>query len=109
VDIDVLRARLQSLNMLQTIREGRVPRGLALLWVLLPAVLGAPSPQHSTLQQRADLPEGYYAPPYYPTPPGGWVDEWADSYAKAAEMVRNMTLAEKVNLTTGAGFEMGKF
>ena len=53
------------------------------------------------------LPNGYESPSYYPTPKGGWVPEWADSYAKAHEIVSNMTLAEKVNLTTGTGYFMG--
>ncbi|EEH38380.1 beta-glucosidase [Paracoccidioides lutzii Pb01] len=47
------------------------------------------------------------SPPYYPSPVGGWVLEWEESYAKAQAVVSNMTLAEKVNLTTGTGFAMG--
>jgi hypothetical protein len=31
---------------------------------------------------------------------------WKESYAKAHEMVREMTLAEKVNVTTGTGWQM---
>lgn len=40
---------------------------------------------------------------YYPSP---WMDsegEWADAYAKAANFVSQLTLLEKVNLTTGLG------
>jgi len=62
---------------------------------------------NTTLEKRDDVPAGYVAPPYYPTPKGGWVASWADSYAKAARVVANMTLAEKVNLTTGTGLLMG--
>lgn len=29
--------------------------------------------------------------------------EWADAYAKAADFVQQLTLLEKVNLTTGVG------
>ncbi|OPB41313.1 GH3 beta-glucosidase [Trichoderma guizhouense] len=47
------------------------------------------------------------SPPWYHTPRGGSVHQWADSYKKAAEMVANMTLAEKVNITTGTGWSMG--
>ncbi len=47
------------------------------------------------------------SPPWYPTPRGGTARNWADSYAKAATMVRRMTLAEKVNVTTGTGWQMG--
>ncbi|KAL7813843.1 family 4 carbohydrate esterase [Trichoderma aethiopicum] len=47
------------------------------------------------------------SPPWYPTPRGGSVRQWADSYQKAAEMVARMTLPEKVNITTGTGWSMG--
>ena len=43
------------------------------------------------------------SPPWYPTPPGGTVSSWAESYAKAAKMVEQMSLPEKVNITTGTG------
>lgn len=45
------------------------------------------------------------SPPFYPSP---WMDgkgEWADAYAKAKEFVSQLTLLEKVNLTTGVGWE----
>jgi len=45
-----------------------------------------------------------YSPPFYPSP---WMDPeadgWQDAYAKAHEVVAEMTLLEKVNLTTGVG------
>lgn len=47
------------------------------------------------------------SPPWYPTPLGGTVNSWASSYAKAASLVAAMTLAEKVNITTGTGWSMG--
>jgi beta-glucosidase len=47
------------------------------------------------------------SPPWYPTPLGGTARTWADSYAKAAKMVSRMTLPEKVNITTGTGWQMG--
>lgn len=47
------------------------------------------------------------SPPWYPTPKGGSTSTWAASYQKAALMVQNMTLAEKVNVTTGTGWMMG--
>ena len=52
------------------------------------------------------VPAGYVAKPYYPTPSGGWIPEWKASYAKASAVVGNMTLAEKVNLTSGTGYFM---
>ncbi|KAL2022532.1 hypothetical protein VTK56DRAFT_5139 [Thermocarpiscus australiensis] len=43
--------------------------------------------------------------PYYPSP---WMipdaDGWKEAYAKAREIVSQMTLLEKVNLTTGVGW-----
>ncbi|KAF4627259.1 hypothetical protein G7Y89_g10897 [Cudoniella acicularis] len=54
-------------------------------------------------EKRDSVPAGYVASPYYPTPNGGWVSNWAAAYAKAEKVVANMTLAEKVNLTTGTG------
>lgn len=47
------------------------------------------------------------SPPWYPSPKGGTTREWAESYKKAAELVSKMTLAEKVNITTGTGWSMG--
>ncbi|KAF5027061.1 hypothetical protein F66182_830 [Fusarium sp. NRRL 66182] len=65
------------------------------LWALIPLVaVGAAA-------------DGYNASPYYPAPYGGWVDEWAESYAKAKKLVDSMTLAEKTNITAGTGIFMG--
>lgn len=47
------------------------------------------------------------SPPWYPSPKGGIAKTWAASYEKAAKMVGKMTLAEKVNITTGTGWQMG--
>ncbi|KAI8153841.1 putative beta-glucosidase A [Colletotrichum sp. SAR 10_70] len=47
-----------------------------------------------------------YSPPVYPSP---WsdpnADGWADAYAKAKDFVSQLTLLEKVNLTTGVGWQ----
>ncbi|KAI0124203.1 glycoside hydrolase superfamily [Xylariales sp. AK1849] len=59
------------------------------------------------LQPRADVPDGYVAAPYYPTPYGGWDEDWSEAYAKAADLVSQMTLAEKTNITSGTGIYMG--
>ncbi|CAI6333222.1 unnamed protein product [Periconia digitata] len=46
------------------------------------------------------------SPPFYPSP---WMDPsadgWAEAYKKAQAFVRQLTLLEKVNLTTGVGWE----
>ncbi|KAL2135934.1 hypothetical protein VTI74DRAFT_6162 [Chaetomium olivicolor] len=45
------------------------------------------------------------SPPFYPSP---WMDPdadgWKEAYAKARDFVSQMTLLEKVNLTTGVGW-----
>lgn len=61
----------------------------------------------AVLQPRDDVPAGYVAAPYYPTPYGGWASDWADAYTKAAKLVSQMTLAEKTNISAGTGFFMG--
>ena len=44
--------------------------------------------------------------PYYPTPKGGKYAGWPDSFKKAQTLVNQMTLPEKVNVTTGVGWSM---
>ena len=44
--------------------------------------------------------------PFYPTPWMTGQGEWSDAYAKAKEFVGQLTLMEKVNLTTGVGWGM---
>lgn len=47
------------------------------------------------------------SPSWYPAPKGGTAASWAESYGRASTMVSNMTLPEKVNVTTGTGWMMG--
>lgn len=47
------------------------------------------------------------SPPWYPTPLGGTVKTWEESYKRAERLVKQMTLTEKVNITTGTGWAMG--
>lgn len=42
--------------------------------------------------------------PYYPSPWGSGAGDWADAYGKARDFVSQLTLLEKVNLTTGIGY-----
>jgi hypothetical protein len=44
-----------------------------------------------------------FSPPYYPSPWGDGKGEWQEAYEKARGFVSQLTLAEKVNLTTGTG------
>ena len=48
------------------------------------------------------------SPPKYPSPWGEGLGDWADAYAKAKAFVSQITLTEKVNLTTGVGWESEK-
>jgi ABC-type sugar transport system substrate-binding protein len=78
---------------------------LALVFRLLLALLQTPfvlaDPPCEQLQPRAEL---AYSPPQYPSP---WMDPeangWEDAYAKAKDFVSQLTLLEKVNITTGTG------
>lgn len=72
-------------------------------------ILGLSSAAAGAVIDRRDaVPAGYVAPPYYPAPHGGWVSDWSESYQKAFQVVANMTLAEKTNLTAGTGIFMGR-
>ncbi|KAG9234442.1 putative beta-glucosidase A [Amylocarpus encephaloides] len=45
-----------------------------------------------------------YSPPFYPSPWMTSTGEWADVYAQAKDFVSQLTLLEKVNITTGVGW-----
>lgn len=79
------------------------PSGLRSLSLLFLAGTAASS---SVLRHRDPLPAGFVNAPYYPTPYGGWADDWSESYGKAVDLVSQMTLAEKVNITAGTGLYM---
>ncbi|KUI64547.1 putative beta-glucosidase A [Cytospora mali] len=59
---------------------------------------------HAKIYERQT--ELAFSPPVYPSP---WANPeavgWEDAYAKAKDFVSQMTLLEKVNLTTGVGWE----
>ncbi|KAI9836146.1 MAG: hypothetical protein M1837_003455 [Sclerophora amabilis] len=48
------------------------------------------------------------SPPFYPSPWGSGSGDWDGAYTKAREFVSQLTLAEKVNLTTGVGWQLAK-
>ena len=62
--------------------------------------------RESPILRRNAVPAGYEARPYYPTPKGGWISSWSKAYAKAENVVSQMTLAEKVNVASGVGLYM---
>lgn len=44
-----------------------------------------------------------FSPPYYPSPWGSGAGDWAGAYAQARAFVSQLSLVEKINLTTGVG------
>ncbi|KAI6811992.1 thermostable beta-glucosidase [Hortaea werneckii] len=46
------------------------------------------------------------SPPKYPSPWGEGLGDWAQAYGKAKAFVSQLTLEEKVNLTTGTGWQL---
>ena len=93
------------------------------MW-LTPALLLATSLVHPSLQRdgnsTAPFPAATYpnaispdpaaqenaefSPPYYPSPWGSGAGEWANAYSRAQAFVSQLTLVEKINLTTGVGY-----
>lgn len=49
-----------------------------------------------------------HSPDNYPSPWGAGLGDWAAAYQKAQAFVSQLTLAEKVNLTTGTGWELDR-
>jgi hypothetical protein len=49
--------------------------------------------------------DGQQSPPSYPSPWMRGGEGWDDAYAKAQAFVSQLTLLEKINLTTGVGWE----
>ncbi|CAN6614793.1 hypothetical protein TRVA0_006S00452 [Trichomonascus vanleenenianus] len=64
--------------------------------------------RNSTGVPKDDSPLAY-SPPVYPSLQGGRThdEEWESAYEKARAFVSQLTVPEKVNLTTGIGWEMG--
>ncbi|KAL8809999.1 MAG: hypothetical protein Q9200_002938 [Gallowayella weberi] len=53
----------------------------------------------------AESPDQPFSPPFYPSPWGSGAGNWANAYEKARTFVAKLTLLEKVNLTTGVGWQ----
>jgi hypothetical protein len=70
------------------------------LWIRATSLGTESSANKSQLEKRALA----TSDPFYPSP---WAnpeaDGWEDAYAKAKDFVSQLTLMEKVNLTTGVG------
>lgn len=79
--------------------------GLALLFVATLVLLL--SAGGIWVYKTAGVPQDGESDAWYPSPLGGTLDTWKESFRKAAELVDRMTLVEKVNITTGTGWMMG--
>ncbi|KAM5351167.1 hypothetical protein ACJ41O_003890 [Fusarium nematophilum] len=73
--------------------------------VLLAAGTDAAFPAVPKILSRNNNGSLAFSPPHYPSP---WMDPqaagWEDAYIRAREFVSQLTLLEKVNLTTGVGW-----
>ncbi|KAL7270703.1 hypothetical protein RUND412_006580 [Rhizina undulata] len=74
--------------------------------LLLSTTVIAQNGQYSN-QTEPDAPVYPLSQPYYPTPRIDGAGDWADAYKKAKAFVDQLTLLEKVNLTTGTGSRQG--
>lgn len=77
--------------------------GSGAFWVYRSAPKDGVSVLPPNLESHTDR-ASQQSPPWYPSPLGGTVKPWEESYRKAAAMVEKMTLVEKVNVTTGTGW-----
>lgn len=78
-------------------------RVCVLITIVLAAVIGAAIGGGAWVYKSA--PKDGLSPPWYPTPLGGTVKNWEKSYELARQMVGRMSLVEKVNITTGTGYD----
>ena len=84
-----------------------IPQSLTLLILAVSTVTA--SPLELVKEQNEPPQVNFHSPPYYPAPKGGWAPTWAESYRRAKLLVEQMTLAEKVNVTSGTGWSMVRF
>ncbi|KAI1812161.1 glycoside hydrolase superfamily [Poronia punctata] len=88
--------------------RGRSPKCLLItLGVFALAMVALSASGFFAFNKYKQAPPDGLSPPWYPTPKGGTAKSWAESYEKARKMVAKMTLPEKVNITTGTGWQMG--
>ncbi|KAI9753684.1 MAG: hypothetical protein M4579_005036 [Chaenotheca gracillima] len=77
------------------------------VYAAVPSTVPYPNTTYPNATDPNDHPSAF-SPPYYPSPWGSGEDyaDWADAYDKARAFVEQLTLLEKVNLTTGVGWEL---
>lgn len=73
--------------------------------IALYGLLALARPRKANGGQIVPREELAYSPPFYPSP---WMNPkalgWEEAYVKAKDFVSQLTLLEKVNLTTGVGY-----
>ncbi|GIZ40243.1 hypothetical protein CKM354_000359100 [Cercospora kikuchii] len=74
----------------------------AALLALLPAVYAQLQPFANNTGENLDFAE---SPPKYPSPWSEGLGDWREAYEQAVAFVSQLTLLEKVNLTTGVGWQ----
>ncbi|KAL9088881.1 MAG: hypothetical protein Q9159_002845 [Coniocarpon cinnabarinum] len=107
-----ISSRIRSIGSLPTQHLSPRRIGVAVVVVLVLVVLlgswkGSSYLPHVTPTYQSNVRIDGESPAWYPSPRGGTMPRWEAAYEKAWDMVRNMTLAEKVNITTGTGWMMG--
>lgn len=65
-------------------------------------------PGYAVSYAEAGAQSGQTSPPHYPSPWTEGLGDWSAAVTRARDLVRQMTLAEKVNLTSGVGWEGDK-
>lgn len=100
---DAENAKQRPLAKARKCTSGRVCCGLLLLFVTTTILLLSAG----GIWVYKSAPDDGQSPPWYPTPKGGSDEKWKESYEKAKKLVEQMTLVEKVNITTGTGWSMG--
>nr|P22506.1 RecName: Full=Beta-glucosidase 1; AltName: Full=Beta-D-glucoside glucohydrolase; AltName: Full=Cellobiase; AltName: Full=Gentiobiase; Flags: Precursor [Saccharomycopsis fibuligera]AAA34314.1 beta-glucosidase 1 precursor [Saccharomycopsis fibuligera] len=78
-----------------------------LLVFALGLAVAVPIQNYTQSPSQRDESSQWVSPHYYPTPQGGRLqDVWQEAYARAKAIVGQMTIVEKVNLTTGTGWQL---
>lgn len=94
-------------TILFTSRTGWYPSGKCCCWLLgLVATTVLVLASGGIWAWKVKAPKDGLSPPWYPSPKGGTDTAWEASYKKAERLVAQMTLPEKVNITTGTGWSM---
>ncbi|KAF2721195.1 glycoside hydrolase family 3 protein [Polychaeton citri CBS 116435] len=80
----------------------------AVVAAALPLVAAQNSTNSTGPSSPSDPLWGASSPPKYPSPWGEGLGDWESAYSQAATFVSGLTLLEKVNLTTGVGWQSEK-